>query len=93
MPSHLVSSSVCPRESRVKLATKVFTWSRSTKSQGSGALTRGNLSKGGRMRAVFWSQYPMKRKLVSSGEVQPRSGVQKRSPAGCALAEAQANNS
>ena len=78
MPSYLVSSSVCPSESRGKTCQESSPGASYTKSQGRGGFSLGgNLSRGGRMRAVFWSQSPMKRKKVSSGEVQPGSDVQK----------------
>ena len=78
MPSHLVSSSVCPSESRGKTCHESSPGAGFTKSQGSGELSQGgSLSRGGRMRAVFWSQSPTKRKQWGSpAKVRSPEGVQ-----------------
>ena len=93
MSSYLVSSSVCPSESRGKTCHESSPGASYTKSQGRGGFSLGgNLSRGGRMRAVFWSQSPMKRKKLAVGKCS-QAQMSRRSPAGCALAQAQANTS
>ena len=91
MPSHLVSSSVCPSESRGKTCHESSPGAGSTKSQGSGELSQGgSLSRGGRMRAVLLELVSHEKKAVGKSSQGQKS---RRSPAGSALAEAQANSS